>query len=363
MPGYRTPQFLTYPHLLGFFEGLPIPADYIFNQYFPVERIATDEALLTRGVAENPMASFTALDAEVDRAANELTYQELTEVAFIRQKQIFEETNFRYFQQVASSQDRVMRSLQQEAENKMTRTMGKLRGSVDTRIEWALFNALAGRISYNDGKINIDIPFDGVNKNADVTNFSGGWGAGATGTPVSDLQSAIAKIEEESGVTPTTMIMSSRVAGVLAENDQIANLWSNLSGAGGVYANDSLAIGRNMVAGVINASTQLNIVIYNARTTSRTYLSTSDGSDPTVARSRIMPDDKILLMPPNPVGQLLVSPGPPILGDTTVRNGDGGLYIWRWQSPKPPLDYEVGVGFNCFPNFLYQEQVGYFDVL
>ena len=306
------------------------------------------------------MASFTALDAEVDRAANELTYQELTEVAFLRQKHTFNETDFRVFQQEASAQDRVMRGLQQEAEGRMTRALGKLRGSVDTRIEWMLFNALAGQISYNDGKIVINIPYAGVNQNSDIAGFGGGWGAGSTGNPISDLQLAIEHVEETAGVTPTTMIMSGKIARTLASNNQIVDAWTNLSGAGGT---DQPVIGRSMVPGVIRENLQLETRIYNARSTTRSYASSSDGTDPTIARNRIMPDDRILLLPPNPVGQLLVSPGPPILGETAVRNGDGGLYIWRWQSPKPPLKYEVGVGFNCFPNFLYPEQVSYLDVL
>ena len=110
-----------------------------------------------------------------------------------------------------------------------------------------------------------------------------------------------------------------------------------------------------MVSGLLGSLANLDVVLYNARTTSRTYAGAT-GETITIGRERILPERTALLLPGSAAGNMLTSPGPPTMTD------GAGLYAWDETTTKPPFTHEVGAGINTFPVIYDASSIGVFTV-
>lgn len=332
----RVPEFLKAKQVLPLVNLVSVPRGYILDRWLPFQDTPTDEVLFHQAFDENPMAPFVAVDAEIPRDQNELLQQVAAEVAYIRVKHEFKESDFRWFQEGEGQGTGTIARLQADARRRMGEKVVDLRSMVDARLEWLRANALQGSIAYSSADVNFTLSF-GVPTGNQIT-ATPLWNV-ASADVVGDLNDAVKQVEDVSGVTPTNLLISRQRALDLTKNDGLRAMWREIFGSGGGTA---FTLANGMVQEIIRNFMGVNMIVYNARTTSRTYTG-ADGTTISINQNKLLADNKALLLPDGAVGSTLTSPVPPNLGNGT------GLYAWDYTAEKLPYVHEVGIGINAMP--------------
>lgn len=334
----RVPDFLKSVEVLPTVALTPVPKEYFLEPWLPIREVPSDEVMFAQSIDENPMADFVAVDAEVPKTQNKITDEVRAQIGYIRVKHEFKESDIRWYQENYLYNSGQIGRYQAQERQEATEELFDMRQMIDARLEWLRVNALQGTITYTgNAGANFTLSY-GVPSGNRIPAGTPWSQAGAD--VISDLNGAIDRMEEVAGFTPTELIISRKRMNQLVKNTGLQGLWRETFGQGGANA---FELARNMPRQVISTHLNLNIHVHNARTTTRTMAPAATGAEPTVNNNLLLAEDKALLLPNEPVGSMLTSPGPSSLTDSA------GLYTWDNTTETIPFLHTVGVGYNAMP--------------
>ena len=95
MPSPTIPAFLQNPQITGIVRSNDVPANYLFDRWFPFDPVTADEFEGLVMLDQVDLAPFVAIDAETPLAPDDIIGQYKWEVAYIRQKKRFKEVVYR----------------------------------------------------------------------------------------------------------------------------------------------------------------------------------------------------------------------------------------------------------------------------
>jgi len=338
------PAFLQQPQFQGLVQSYPLNTGYIGGRWFPQVPVASDELLLNIEIPERPIAPFVTIDQEAPRDQEELLTQMRTNLAYIRFKKVFKESELRIFGlRTDDGGPSLITQMQSEARAKILRHVARIREAVDARVEWLALSAMTGSIVYDDQRIKMSLTYPGIYTGG-ATSFTKWDQNGAD--PLADIARWLEEMSDTTGEEPAVMIGSRKVFRQLA---QVAN-WQELAlfRAGGTPTTITPSIARQLLTDF----TGLEYVPYDTQLTTRSYNASGVAS---VSRQKILNEKYIMLVPGGPLGSMATSPNPIDFGGT-------GLYSWTQQF-QDPWTVETGVGINAFPELIWPERCAYIKVL
>jgi hypothetical protein len=191
--------------------------------------------------------------------------------------------------------------------------------STAARIEWLRWKALiGGAFSYSENDIIIDVDFLMPAENKVTVDIT--WDNVATADWVSDLMAVCDAIQSTYGVRPTRAVAPQAVITYMLRNTNIATK----------YVFGSTFSDRLLTRGQLNALlTELNLpqfVSYDVK------VAAEDPSTGVVTEERLLPSDKIVLLPPKnvPIGNTLFAPTLDVLLKSQLKTEAPGIYAKAW---------------------------------
>lgn len=256
--------------------------------------------------------------------------------------------------------------------------------AVDAQLEYMAVGAIQGQILWPPRDANGNgIPNPMPHWNADMeltvnfplnanfrqnvstlTGYKGRTGGGFVWTndsadPIKDLEVIAEFMVEETGIDPygAQLIMSRSTLSRIAF---LPNVLRFVTGLVSVGVNNSVAnppyadIGT--VKNFIQTKLGYEIVLYDSQWTYRT-LNTSTGVE-TVNRVKFLKEGKVIILPKSfNVGFMAQAPH-----ETQAGTWVTGKAAWYYQSPKPPVEREMGVNVVSFPIVTYPSEIFNLDV-
>lgn len=298
-------------------------------QYLPFYDSPTEETMWDIVRAVNPMADFRAVDGEaklVGRQAFDRAYADVVSIAI---KERFNASDLRKIKEagmlpVVDGKTSLVAEFGRQAKKKIVDALQRSKDAIDNRLEWMQINALLGKISYT-GKVQFSVDY-GIPNGGIVPSTL--WSDTTNSNPLSDILAWIKLVEDESGITPDTIIMSTTVLSYIRQN---AKIQSAMQYTAPVLSN---AVAKKF----IEDNAEVKIVLYNTRYTDET------GNTVT----RFLSEDTIIMLPSTvEVGDTARVSHP--LADYTP-----GYYTWQ-DEKKDPYGLEVGVGLDAFPRIKHPE--------
>lgn len=353
MPDLGVAYDVLNPRLwLRFIQDLPIPKVYKGYSWLPSQDVATEKFLWDMIMSENGMAPFVAVGQESPRFDREQFTEMTGMISRIRHKLTLNESDVQFIRAidevlgapVITNQSALGRQ-RAVAMARIARDVVRLNEAVDARIEWMQINALLGSVVYAGQKGVSDINF-GVNfpvvQVAPVDNTSTGlWSDTVNSNPLLDIQTWLKNL---------TYSIDTLVYG----RDVRFNLERNIKLKNQIYAGGLIKpelISEAQFDNLISAEFGLSASFYDARTT----VKVDNGQGFTITQSKILPDNKIIMLPSTPVGFTATAPSP-------YNNWNTGKFTWSRdpqndQSAQDPWTSEVGAGFYGFPVIEYPNRV------
>lgn len=328
----------------GFVRDFEIPHDYIGYNLLPERDVASEKFIWDMIFSENGMAPFVAAGQESPRFDREQFTEMRGEIARIRHKLVLDEDDLntiRMIDEVLGAPQIIMAGnldLQRRiAEAQVKQDQTRLMQAVYGRIEWMQIHALLGNITYagENGRsdVNLNVNFPVVQVAPVDTTATGLWSDTVNSNPLIDIQAWTKDLTYSIG----KVIYGRQVRFWLTQNAHLKNqLFAN-----GLIRPELLSIEQinNAISGEFGMTGQF----YDARTTSKT----DDGQTYTITQTKILPDNKIIFLPTEPVGYTATAPSP--------YNGmKTGTFGWTRdprtdQSAQDPWTSEAGAGYYGFP--------------
>tara|TARA_Y100000310_G_scaffold291990_1_gene320366 strand:- start:2856 stop:3917 length:1062 start_codon:yes stop_codon:yes gene_type:complete len=335
----QSPEFMRAEYLTGIVRTTDVNRNYIGSRWFPRRDSASDEFLTFIQLAENPLAPFVSVDSETPIIPGDIWGQLKGSIAFMRYKARFGERDLRLFTEAPlyQSGNNVLTQLRDEAEAKIMQKVEQLSQSIDAREEWMAINAMLGAVTYDsgtNGNVQFDVTFPGNFIGTKRQTASPLWD-GASPTPVQDLINWIGAMDDVANVEPSVMVCSNKVLRELAKDSEIRELWGAQTPTGVTPS----AIGPRQVAGALSMIGISEVIAYNAKYTTRTE-ATGGGVTRTV--TRFLADNKILLLPDEPLGYMWTAPA-------EANDWNTGKFAWT-KDHVDPWVVEVGAGLYAFPD-------------
>ena len=191
--------------------------------------------------------------------------------------------------------------------------------STAARIEWLRWKALnGGAFAYSENEIVIDVDFGMPSANKVIASPT--WDNVSTADWVTDLMNVCDAIQSTYGVRPTRAVAPQAVISYMLKNTNIATK----------YVFGSSFSDRLLTRGQLNALlSELNLpqfVSYDVKVASE------DPSTGVVTEERLLPSDKIVLLPPTnvPIGNTLFAPTLDVLLKQQLKNEKPGIYAKVW---------------------------------
>ncbi len=342
MPNPTIPAFLQNPQITGIVRSNDVPVNYLGNRWFPSEPVTADEFDGLVMLDQVDLAPFVAVDAETPLAPEDIIGQYKWEVAYIRQKKRFKESDLRVFFEPGVTDSNTMAAANATAaEAKIRRGVDALSLYVEARKEWMFASAIAGAIAYDDAHVQYSVTYNGAyigatNRKTPTT----AWSA-ASPTPVTDLSNWIEEVSDESGVDDWVLVLPPAILGDLARSEQIRQLWTNTARSPAPAEPDSLnPVVTNQVAGALTLLGISQVIKYTSKYTTRTE---SAGSV-TRTKVRFIDDRDIFLLPANEqLGRMATAPAKP-------NNYQPGKFGWS-KEMEDPWVVEVGAGEYTWIDF------------
>ncbi len=191
--------------------------------------------------------------------------------------------------------------------------------AVAARIEWLRWKALVGgAFSYSENDIVIDVDF--LMPSANKVTVDTKWDDTAHADWVADLMEVCDAIQSAYGVRPTRAVAPQAVISYMLRNVNVATK----------YVFGSTFSDRMMTRAQLNSLlSELNLpqfVAYDVKVASE------DPSTGVVTEERLLPSDKIVLLPPSnvPIGNTLFAPTLDVLLKKQLKTEKPGIYAKAW---------------------------------
>lgn len=337
---------------LRFITDLSIPKNYMGYSFLPSQDVASEKFLWDMILAENGMAPFVAIGQESPRYDREMFTEMTGMIARIRHKLVLDESDVQFIrgideqlgEPIVSAQGNLGRQ-RAVAMARIARDVKRISAAVDARIEWMQMNALLGSVTYagevgrSDVKFGVNFPVVQV---APIdTGGTGLWSDTVNSNPLVDIQTWLKNLTYD-------------VNRVVYGRDVRFNLERNAKLKNQLFANGLIKpelITEAQINGLIESEFGLTGVFYDARTT----VKVDTGSGFTITQNKILPDNKIIFLPTEPVGFTATAPSP-------YNNWNTGKFTWTRDpqndaSAQDPWTSEIGAGFYGFPVIEYPNRV------
>lgn len=337
------PSFLRNPQLTGYVRTTDVPKNYLYERWCPTEGVEADEFEGLVVLDQVQMAPFVAVDAESPKIHGELSSSYKWQVAFMRHKARFKESDLRVFWEPGVDDPNTLAFASARArETKIRRTVDALSMGVDARKEWIFWNAMGGSVAYDDENVQYTVNFDGAYNGATNRKTPTTLWSAASPTPISDLAVWIEEISDESGIDEWVMVTSPKVLGLMARSQQVREMWSVARMNPAAAEPDSLnPVTPLQVSAAMMQIGVMEVLKYTAKYTDLTF-----AVDKTVTRTktRFINDNDLFLLPANAnLGRFASAPA--------MANGwNTGKFGWT-DEKKDPWVLEVGAGEYAWIDF------------
>lgn len=270
--GPVTPDTLT-----AFVREVPTPANYILNQLLPdrlFDKNTVDVSELTK---TNRAAKFRAFDGRIHRTERdtlEVRSVKLPPVSTMNGIGELERLNLEAARQNGGSNAAVINQIYDDATN--------LTGEVLTRMELARGDVLTDGKFTLAGENGLYLEADfGVPGNH-IVSAGTVWSTTASATVIADLTAWVDVYVATNGFRPGGLVISNKTLGYMLRNAEVRTLAGSLAGTPGIVSRQALdtvldTFGLPPILFVYD--TQVDV----------------DG-----ASTRVLPEDKVLFVPPNP---------------------------------------------------------------
>lgn len=340
------PAFLNRAQITGQVRSMDVPANFIYGTWFPIQGVPADEFESLIVLDQMHLAPFVAVDAETPSMADDIWGVGKWQVAYMRFKKRFKESDLRVFAEPGISDPNTLAATNaRAAEAKIRRYIDLLSMSIDARLEWLFANALNGSIAYDDTNVQYSVTyggaFIGTLRKVPTTTWEN-----TNATIVADLSNWIEAVSDESNHDSWTLVASRRVLGHMARNSQVTGLWATALSTAANATGPTSINPANPGAGSTSASANAqqvqrameligitNVISYNTRYTT----TTGSAFGVTRTRTRFTDDRDIFLLPTGmPLGRMATAPA-------EANNWQTGKFGWRKQMEDPWVT-EVGAG-------------------
>jgi len=337
------PAFLRNPQLTGYVRTTDVPKNYLFERWCPSEGVEADEFEGLVVLDQVQMAPFVAVDAESPKINGDLISSYKWQVAFMRHKARFKESDLRVFWEPGVDDPNTLAFASSRArETKIRRAIDALSMGVDARKEWVFWNAMAGSVAYDDENIQYEINFDGAYIGSSNRKTPDTLWSAASPTPITDLSDWIEEISDESGIDEWIMVTTPKVLGLLSRSEQVRQMWSVFRSNPAAAEPDSLnPVTPVQVSGAMQQLGIMEVIKYTAKYTSLTY---AVNKTATRTKTRFINDNDIFLLPANQqLGRFASAPA-------MANNWMSGKFGWNKQETDPWV-LEVGAGEYAWIDF------------
>lgn len=335
------PAFLQNPTITGIVRSNDVPTNFLHDRWFPREAVNADEFEGLIILDQVDLARFVAVDAETPTLDGDITGQYKWEVAYIREKMRFKESDMRIFWEPGVSDPNTLAyGTAQAQEAKLMRSVDRLSTAVDARKEWLFANAIGGSISYNDVHVQYAVTYAGAYHGSNRKVPSTLWTSGSA-TIIADLSNWVEEIADESGIEDWVLIAPPRIIGLMARNTEVQRLWQNVGFVPAAQDPASLnQISGRQIAQALDIINISEIIRYTAKYTTRTE---SAGSV-TRTKTRFIADTDVFLLPADrPLGRFASAP-------SKANNNQSGKFGWSKEMVDPWV-VEVGAGEYTWPDW------------
>ena len=335
------PQFLQDPLLSGIVRTADIPKQYIMQNWFPLDPVESDEFEGIVQLDESLLAPFVALDAETPRMPDDLMSSYKWEVAYIRYKKAFKESELRVFFEPGVNDPKTLTAANANAaERKIRRYIDALSQSIDARLEWIAAAAIGGSVAYDDTHVQFSVTYPGAYIGSKRKTPTTLWN-GASPTIMTDLSNWVEEISDETGNDQWILVAPQRVLGVMSRNADVREAWASAAMNPAATAPDALppigTLNQQFLTGAVSFAGISGVVRYNAKYTTRTE---AYGSATRVKSDFITNSDIFLLPAAQPLGRMATAPAKP-------NNYQQGKFGWTAEREDPWV-VEVGAGIYAW---------------
>jgi len=303
--------------------------------FLPFYDSATEETMWDIIRATNPLAKFRAVDGEAELVGRQAFDRAYADVVSIARKERFNMSDLRKIREagmlpVVDGKVSITSQLGAEAKRKVRQALERCKTAIDSRLEWMQINALLGKITYS-GDVKFDVDYGLVATQKGLTPTTD-WSTVATSTPLDDIMGWQKVVEDNCGIRPDVVIMSSQALQYIAQSAQMRD----------TLKYTSPVFSPNKTQSYVESELGISIILYNTRYTDEEGTTTS----------RMLAEDKIIMLPSK---ELL----PDGIGDTArvghaLANYTPGYYTWT-EEKKDPYAMFAGVGLDAFPRIIHPE--------
>jgi len=303
--------------------------------FLPFYDSATEETMWDVVRATNPLAKFRAVDGEAELVGRQAFDRAYADVVSIARKERFNMSDLRKIREagmlpVVDGKISMVAQMAAEAKKKVRMALERNKTAIDNRLEWMQVNALLGQITYA-GDVKFDVDY-GLHAEHKGLTPSVSWETIASSTPLDDIMGWQETVEDNTGIRPDTIIMSSKALRYIAQSAQVRDTLK--------YTSPSFSPDRTK--SFVESELGISIILYNTRYTNENGSTTS----------RILAENKIIMLPSK---ELL----PDGIGDTArvghaLADYTPGYYTWT-QEKKDPYALYAGVGLDAFPRIIHPE--------
>lgn len=336
------PSFLTNPQITGIVRTTDLPANYVMQRWFPLQEVPFDEFESLIALDQSELAPFVAVDAETPTMPDDIMSSYKWQVAYIRFKKRFRESDLRVFWEPGVGDPNTLAAASAAAaEAKVRRYVDALSQSIDARLEWMGTQAIGGSLAYNDTHVQYTVTFDGAYIGATKRKAPSTLWNQSSPTIITDLSNWIEGIAEETNIDRWVMLAPRRVLGVMARDSGVRQMWQSSANNAAAQAPGSL---NPVSTGQLSVSMEplgiTEIIQYDTR------YSTQSGAPSSRTRTltRFLANTDIFLLPADePLGRMATAPA-------QANNWRSGKFAWSLET-QDPWTVETGAGIYSFIDF------------
>lgn len=338
------------PQFLGFIRSVPIPQQFAGQTWLPDRTTFDLEFEYILGANQRSvMAHVVTFDSESPIGSRQPLGEKVQgELPPIKRKmRIGEKTILRHLQPRTGVPD-VDQAIQQVFNDAAT-----LVRTVQARMEWLKLQALSeDKVIYSEDGVTFQFDYgynddyqliwtgnnvadgDGTDVSAQYGNA---WSDTTNANPLLDLQTICDKVQMETGVRPTRMVLSLRTLNYLLTNAQLRVLIRGSQAPAAVLTRAEL----DTLFQLYNLP---SITVYDV-------FVTREAADGTLTDVRTMAENRVVLLPPDTVGNMLIGPTAEsrVLFGTPFASQAPGIWGETYNTTEPVAEW-TKVAAVAFPS-------------
>ena len=345
--------------MLEVVKNIEIPRAYIGQNYLPMVDVSTEALTWDVLKDEQNLGGVYSIDGQIRPGSEAIFGQMFADVCRIGAARLVSESEWRKLRDpgMAGIETGMVGDIKAEVTRKVAQKLVDCNREVDATLEYLRINALLGYIKWPPepatGKgalgnavfaVDYRLPSDHKVKATDANLGGGGyfWTTIASADIVKDLEAIQVFLADEGGdPTQLDMIMSRHALKLAMQQASFIDIMK--------YTNPSGLMNFGAAAQYIETTLGIRPVIYDTQYTYRT-VSTTDPSDITINRVRILPTNYVLFVPRNTkVGDVATSPA-------EANGWRTGKFTWLKKEVNP-WKTELGEGINAFPRLTKPESI------